>query len=84
MVDFEKGNEMKSTEYLSVSEALEAWKKINRQEDKIFEYVKTQMEFQSTNYTDTKSEKQLKKFWDYVGSNKISEFTLPIFKKEAK
>lgn len=84
MVDFEKGNEMKSTEYSSVSEALEAWKKINRQEDKIFAYVKMQMEFQSTNYTDAKSENQLKKFWDYVGSNKNSEFTLPIFNKEAE
>ena len=84
MVDFEKGNEMKSIEYASVSEALEALKKINLQQDKIFEYVKTQMKFQATNDSDAKSENKLKEFWDYFGRNKNNEITLPIFNKEAE
>ena len=79
MVDFEKGKEMKSTEYSSVSEALEALKKINLQEDEIFDYVKTQMKFQATNDTDAKSENQLKEFWDYVNTKSLKEITLPKF-----
>ncbi len=79
MVDFEKGNKMKSSEYASVSEALEALKKINLQQDEIFEYVKTQMKFQATNDTDAKSENQLKEFWDYVNNKSLNEITLPNF-----
>jgi len=79
MVDFEKGNEMKNSEYSSVSEALEALKKINQQENEIAEYVKTQMKLHAINAADSDAEKQLKEFFDYFNNQKQKAITLPIF-----
>jgi hypothetical protein len=79
MVGFEKGEDMKSTEYSSVSEALEALKKINLQEDEILDYVKTQMKLHAISAGDSGAEKQLKEFFHYLNNQKQKAITLPMF-----
>lgn len=75
---------MKNSEYSNVGEALEALKKINQQENEIFEYVKTQMKLHAINAADSDAEKQLKEFFDYLNNQKQKAITLPIFNKEAE
>ena len=52
---------MKNSKYSNVSEALEALKKLNLQEQEIFEYIKTQMKLHAINAADSGTEKQLTK-----------------------